>query len=274
MRILYTLFSYFIAIRFFAKDNSKKTYLFIGFIVSLLVVLTDIFLIISIGIIPYIKASGWQILLSYGLFVIYTFATKTSLGLRRISFERKKKKKIKETISTSRSRGLQSIIVGVLVLIIGSVLLIIKIFKIYDVPLIVFIASFAGAIIMIIFGILVMLRSSEKMILLVWTDKLDVYSKNIEDKFSFNYMNVIRDISRYYIVEKLAKVYYRKDIKEIHYVWVVKTQNLDNYNIDDLSMEKENKYWYNVVVEDMYKLRGSDFVFDIVNNRIEKVTRR
>lgn len=272
MSIIYTLFLFTLGIHFFSKDKSKKSYITIGTIITAIVVATDIPVIISMGFISYLGYYGWQPLTAYALLLIYTFVAKSSL--RKFSFELKKNKKKKETIATSKSRGIQSIILAIVILLIGCGLIPIKLLDIYDIPLVAFVGTGAGFIVLLAFGIIMTMRSNEKMILLVLTNKLNVYSKKIEDKFSFNYMNSIRDIDRYYIIERVATVYFSGELKETHYVWLLKTENLNNYDINNLPMEKEGKYWYNEMVDEISTKTSKKFFVEVANNKIVKINRR
>lgn len=274
MSLFYLLLLYYLALRFIVKSRTRKAYLLTGSIITIAAVLIDIYYLIA-NPLEYLKSTGWQVILAYVVFLIFTFTNTSSRKAQRVFFK-KYNTKTSETFSTGKSRGMYAIITGCIILAIGIGLFLIYILDVYDkIPIISYVGSGVAFIILLVYGIIEINSINEKFILLIVTnDRFYTYFAKVDSKFKFNYMNYIRDIYRYYIIEKLGEFKYKGDIKETHYVWILKTENLNDYDISKFTMEKDNNYWYNEIVDKVYRFRGSKFNIYIKNNKIDSLNRR
>ena len=271
MSVLFILLIMFVFARFIIKCSSRKSFIITGTIIAIVATLTDIRYIISDPK-HYFIYSFWQVALAYIIYLAYVFANTTSIRRNR-DFNRKIRTKTKESFNTQKSNGVYLIITSIALLVIGITLLILMLTNVYeDVPYIAFIGSVIGFITLLITGIIYIKTTNEKFILFIKTDDENyTFYVDIKNKYKFRYMDYISDIYRYYIIEKLGVFKYSGDIKEIHYVWILRTENLNNYDISKLSMEKTNNYWYNEIVNGDYKFRNTKFNIEIENNKIKTI---
>lgn len=271
MSLLYTLIIMFVFAKFIIRCRSRRSYIVTGTIISIAVVLSEITYIIS-NPKQYLMYEAWQVLLAYIIYLIYALANSTSRRRNR-DFNKNIKTKTKPYFNTQKANGMYLIIIASAILVIGIILLLIRVLDIYsNIPIVVYIGSVVGFIGLLITGILYIKLSNEKFILFIKTDEFDcTYKVDIKNKFKFRYMDYIEDIYKYYIIEKLGDFKYSGDIKEIHHVWILKTENLNNYDISKLSMEKVQNYWYNEIVNDVYKFRNTKFNIIVENNEIKSI---
>ena len=271
MSVLYTLLIMFIFAKLIISCRTRKSYIITGTIIILVVSLSDIQYIINDPK-HYFIYSFWQVLLAYIIYLVYAFLNSSSIKRNR-DFNKKIKTQTKPYFHTQRANGLYLIISSFIILLVGVGLLIIKLLDIFDeIPYVAFIGSIIGFVALLITGIIYIKKSCEKFILLVRTsDSFSTYLVNIEKGFKFNYMNYIGDIYKYYIIEKIGTFKYSGETKEIHYVWILDTENLNNYDISKLPMEKTNNYWYNEIVNDVYKFRNTKFNIEVQDNKIKNV---
>lgn len=271
MTILYTLLIMFVFAKLIIRCRSRKSYIVTGTIIALAVMLSDISYIIS-NPKHYFIYSFWQIALAYIIYLIYALLNSSSRRRNR-DFYKKIKTKTKPYFNTRKANGLYLILISILILLIGIALLIIRLLKVYeDIPYVVFIGSVIGFIGLLVAGIIYIKKSIEKFILVVKTeDEFYTFYVDIKNKYRFNYMDYIGDIYKYYIIEKLGVFKYSKELKEVHYVWILETENLNNYDISKLPMEKTNNYWYNEIVDNDNKFRNTKFNIEIENNEIKNI---
>lgn len=271
MSVLYTLFIMFIFAKLIIRCRSRKSYILTGSIVCLAVMLSDITSIIADAK-HYFIYNFWQILLAYAIYLIYVFANSTSIKRNR-DFNRKIRTKTKPYFNTAKSNGLYLIITSFVILAVGIALLLIRVLKVYeDIPYVVFIGSIIGFIALLATGIIYIKMANEKFILVIKTeDEFYTFYVDIKNKYRFNYMDYIGDIYKYYIIEKLGVFKYSKELKEVHYVWILETENLNNYDISKLPMKKTNNYWYNEIVDNDNKFRNTKFNIEIENNKIKNI---
>ena len=269
MSIVFILLMMFIFARFIIKCSSRKSFILTGTIIAIVAMLIDIRYIIT-NPKHYFIYSFWQVALAYIIYLAYVFANTTSIKRNR-DFNKKARTKTKESFNTQKSNGVYLIIASILILLVGVTLLILKLIDIYeDIPNIAFIGSIIGFITLLITGIIYIKTTNEKFILFIKTnDENYTFYVDVNNKYKFNYMSYISDIYKYYIIEKLGTFKYSGDIKEIHYVWVLRTENLNNYDISKLPMEKTNNYWYNEIVNGVYKFRNTKFNIEVENNKIK-----
>ena len=271
MTVVYTLLIMFLFARFIIKCSSRKSFILTGLIVSIAVTLTDIRTIINSPK-HYFIYDFWQILLAFIIYLVYVLSNTTSIKRNR-NFNKKLKTKTKPFFNTQKANGMYLIFISFIILVVGIILLIVKLTHVYDdIPYVVFIGSAIGFIGLLITGIIYIKKSVEKFILLIKTeDEFYEYVVDIVNKYRFNYMDYISDIYKYYIIEKIGVFKYSGELKEIHYVWVLDTENLNNYDISKLPMEKSTKYWYNEIVNDVYKFRDTKFNIEIENEKIKTI---
>ena len=271
MSVLYTLLIMFVFAKLIIKCRTRRSYFLTGTIIFLVVVLSDIPYIIDDPK-HYFIYSFWQVLLAYIIYLVYAFLNSSSIKRNR-DFNKKIRTQTKPYFHTQRANGLYLIITSFIILLVGITLLIIKLLDIFnEIPYVVFIGSVIGFIGFLATGIIYIQKANEKFVLLVRTsDSFATYVVNIEKGFKFNYMNYIGDIYKYYIIEKIGTFKYSGEAKEIHYVWILDTENLNNYDISKLPMEKSSKYWYNEIVNDVYKFRNTKFNIEVQDNKIKNV---
>lgn len=271
MTIVYTLLIMFLFARLIIRCSSRKSYILTGLIISIIVMLTDLQSIIH-NPKHYFIYDFWQILVALIIFLIYAF-TNTTSAKRNRNFNKKLKTKTKPYFNTQKANGMYLIITSFIILFIGITLLVIRLTKVYEeIPYVVFIGSVIGFIVLLTVGIISIKTTNEKFILLIKTDEENyAFQVDVKSKYRFNYMDYIGDVYRYYIIEKLGVFKYSGDLKEIHYVWILDTENLNNYDISKLPMEKSTKYWYNEIVNDVYKFRNTKFNIEIENNKIKNI---
>lgn len=271
MSVLYTLLIMFVFAKLIIRCQTRKSYLVTGTIIFLVVTLSDITSIISDAK-HYFLYSFWQVLLAYVVYLIYVFANTSSIRRNR-DFKKKMKKKTSPSFNTMKMNGLYLIISSIVILILGITLLLIRIFNVYeDIPYVVYIGSVIGFIGLLVAGIFYIMQANEKFILFIKTNEENyTFMVDIKKSFRFNYMRYIEDIYKYYIIEKLGVFKYSGSIKERHYVWILYTENLKNYDISKLPMEKTNNYWYNEIVDGVYKFRNTKFNIEVENNKIKNI---
>lgn len=271
MTILFTLIIMFVFARYVIKCNSRKSYVITGTIVALAVVLSETAYIIS-NPMGYLMYESWQVLLAYIIFLVYAFNNTTSVKRNR-NFNKKIKTQTKPYFHTQRATGLYLIITAFIILLVGVGLLVIKLLDVFDnVPYVVFIGSVIGFIGFLVTGIIYIKKACEKFVLLIRTsDSFYTFVVDIEKGFKFNYMNYIGDIYKYYIIEKLGIIKYSGDFKETHYVWILDTENLNNYDISKLDMPKLDNNLYSELIEDIYKFRNVRINIKIENNEIKEM---
>ncbi len=271
MTVLYTLLIMFVFAKLIIRCSSRKSFFLTGSIVAIAITLTDIQYIIS-NPKHYFIYNFWQIALAYVIYLIYVF-TNTASFRRNREFNKKIRKETKPYFNTAKANGLYLIIVSFVILLVGITLLIIRLTNIYkDIPYVVYIGSVIGFIGLLITGIILIKKAKEKFVLIVKTEEeLKVFYVDINNKYRFNYMNYIGDIYRYYIIEKLGTIKYSGDFKEIHHVWILNTESLNNYDISKLDMEKLDNSFYNKIIEDIYKLRNAKINIIIENNEIKNI---
>ncbi len=271
MSVVYTLLIMFLFAKLIIRCSSRKSYILTGSIVAIVVTLTDLQYIIS-NPKHYFIYSFWQIALAYIIYLVYVFSNTYSIKRNR-DFNKKIRKETKPYFNTSKAIGMYLIIISFIILLVGIALLIIKLTNIYeDVPYVVFIGSVIGFIGLFITGIIYIKKANEKFILLIKTDEeFHAFYVEIKNKFRFNYMEYIGDIYRYYIIEKLGIIKFSGDIKETHYVWILDTENLNNYDITKLEMNVTNDYCYKDMIDDVYKYRGVKLNVKVVDNKIVEI---
>ena len=271
MSVIYTLLIMFLFAKLIIRCSSRKSYIITGTIVALVVTLTDIQYIIS-NPKHYFIYSFWQIALAYVIYLVYVFSN-TFSSKRNRDFNKKARKETKPYFNTSKANRLYLIITSFAVLLVGVVLLIIRLLDVYkDIPYVVYIGSAIGFIVLLLTGIFLIKTANEKFILLIKTDE-EFYSYYIEikNKFRFNYMDYIGDIYRYYIIEKIGVIKFSGDLKETHYVWILDTENLNNYDISKLEMPMFDGISYKEIINDIFKFRNAKINIEIKDGKIVNI---
>lgn len=271
MSIFFTLLIMFIFAKLIIKCSSRKSYIITGTIITLVIVLSELNYIISSPK-NYLLYESWQVALAYIIYLVYVF-TNTSTSKRNRSFNKNIKTKTKDTFNTAKANGVYLIIISFIILLIGIGLLIIRLLDVFEnIPYVVYIGSVIGFIGLFITGVLYIKLPNEKLILLIRTnEEFYTYYVDIKSKFKFNYMEYIGDIYRYYIIEKLGIFKYSGDKKEIHYVFILDTENLNNYDISKLNMNILDSNLYNELIKDIYKYRNAKVSILIKNNELIKM---
>lgn len=248
MIVIFALFLYYLGIKYFAKDNKKITLVKIGLIVTAIIVLTDASYIASKGFVSYFKSNGWQVLLAFIVYMIFVMFDKNFI--RKNNFNRKSKRKIKTVINTNKLKVKYLIGITIIEIILFGLCLANMILDYYNISNVPLFALGAG-IVFSIFTIVVLFKNScEKFILVIDLNKsFSVYSKDISNVAKFDYSLCIGDLYRYYIIEKLPNIYFKTDKKEVHYVFYLKSENLDYFDINNLDMTKENDENYKEYID-------------------------
>lgn len=271
MTIFYTLLIMFVFAKLIIRCSSRKSYILTGSIISIAVVLADLKYVIS-NPKGYLMYESWQVLLAFIIYLVYVF-TNTSSVRRNRDFNKKIRKETKPYFSTAKTIGMYFIITSFIILLIGIALLLIMLLDIYeDIPYVVFIGSVIGFIGLLLTGIIYIKTANEKFILLIRTsEEFYTYYVNIENKFKFRYMDYIGEIYKYYIIEKIGVFKYSNELKEIHYVWLLDTENLNNFDISKLPMNKTSDYYYKEIIDDISKFRNVRINMEIKGNKIAKI---
>lgn len=271
MTVLFTLIIMFVFARYVIKCSSRKSYILTGGIISVVVVLSELNYIIT-NPMHYLMYEAWQVLLAYIIYLAYALSNTTSIRRNR-DFNKKIRKATKPYFNTAKANGLYLIIFSVIILLIGIGLLIIKLTDIYsDIPFVTYIGSVIGFIGFLVSGIVLIKKAKEKFILIVKTDEeFHTFYVDINNKYRFNYMDYIGDIYKYYIIEKLGVIKYVGDLKETHYVWLLNTENLKNYDISKLDMKELDSNLYNELIDEIYKFRNVRVSIKIKNNEIKEM---
>ena len=271
MTVVYTLLIMFLFAKLIIKCSSRKSFIITGSIVAIAITLTDIQYIIS-NPKHYFIYSFWQIALAYIIYLVYVFSN-TFSSKRNRDFNKKARKETKPYFNTSKANGLYLIIASFVVLLVGITLLIIRLLNVYeDVPYVVYIGSAIGFIVLLLTGIILIKTANEKFVLLIKTnEEFHVFYVDIKSKYRFNYMEHIGDIYRYYIIDKLGIIKYSGDLKEMHYVWILDTENLNNYDISNLKMPKLDNGLYSGIIDDIYKYRNAKINIEIKDNKIVNI---
>lgn len=268
MSIIYCIFLYYMAIRIFVRNTTRKSYFTAVSIVTVLMILPDIGWIINSGIWSYFVNQGWQILVAYALALIWIFWG--AFSIRRAKFNRSFKQK-EELISTAKGRATTYGIITGAMIIIGTVILVLYILKTFDrITPVMFTAPYCIAILSLILLFKNLISTNEEFVLITWLgDKINCYNKKIETG-KFNYKNVVGDLSKLYFIYNVATITITGDIHKTQYVYILKLNEDDAFNFEDLNLDLEpsTEIDSSIYIE-IYQQKKPKAKLSIKNNKVE-----
>lgn len=268
MTIINCLFLYYLAIRIFVKQPTRKNYFITISIVTALMLLSDITYIISVGIINYVLyLQGWQIVLSYLAGVIYIFKGTVNISTRKIKFNIKSKYK-DEIISTAKGRTTTYAILSLIMLSISVGLLLLYINDVtWSTPQV-----FIAPVIIVIFLIMLLIKNAanqnEEFVLVTWiSNNKNVYRQKIGTT-KFNYKDIVGELSKIYFIYKVSTVQVSGDIHKTEYVYLLKVNELNYGDLNSLDLTLDNSIDPDIYIN-LYNNKKTKAKIKITKNEIK-----